>query len=284
MQRLLFLICTLWLSNALANEPMRIVSAGASVTEILYALGRGDDIVATDSTSYYPHQAAALTKLGYFRQLSTEGVLAQQPTHLLGAAATGPDAVLAQLNTAGVTVIKYNQPRNITGLYRLINAIGNDVNAQANAETLINTVKTAVDAVLSDDEVSQVKGKKALYIVANNDRGLTVAGNNTLPDALFSSLGLENIAMSLNEYKLMSNESVMQANPDVIFMASHFGSEQSAIDALCAHPAIAMTNAGQQCAVTALSSATSLGLSPRIADTLAQILSATVKTEHARRD
>lgn len=284
MQRFLIFLCSLWLCNASANEPMRIVSAGASVTEILFALDRGNYVVATDSTSYFPHEAASLTKLGYFRQLSTEGVLAQQPTHLLGAAATGPDSTLEQLKSAGVTVITYNQPRTLDGLYSLITALGADVDAQANAAALNRKVGQAVDAVLHSEEVATIKGKKALYVVANNDRGLTVAGNDTLPDALFSALGMQNIASALNEYKLMSNESVMQANPDVIFIASHFGSDQAAIDALCAHPAITITNAGKECAITALSSATSLGLSPRIADTFAQIVTATAKTELARRD
>lgn len=276
MQRILITFCALWSTSLLAAEPMRIVSAGASVTEILFALGHGGDIVATDSTSLYPPAAASLTKLGYFRQLSTEGVIAQHPTHLLGAAATGPDSAMAQLTTAGVEVIKYQQPRTIQGLVDLIAAIGEDINAQDNARNLIQMVKADVEAVLTTHKAARVVNSKALYIVANNERGLTVAGSNTLPDALFSELGMQNIAAKLKEYKLMSNESVMQANPDVIFVASHHGMNQAAIEALCAHPAIAMTNAGKHCAIEALSSATSLGLSPRIAETLASIVNATV--------
>ncbi|SHG18827.1 iron complex transport system substrate-binding protein [Marisediminitalea aggregata] len=284
MQRIVLFLCTLWACSTGAHEQLRIVAAGASVTEIVFALDRGDHVVATDSTSYYPHAAAELTKLGYFRQLSTEGVLAQNPTHVLGAAATGPDAVLQQLEAAGVRVIKYNHPRTLDGLLGMIGDIGEDLDATANANTLKLQVKHSIDTVLQSSAAAQVKGKKALYVVANNDRGLTVAGSHTLPDALFSELGMHNIASSLNEYKLMSNESVMQANPDVIFMASHFGSDQAAIEALCAHPAIAMTHAGKQCAVTPLSSATSLGLSPRVADTLAQIVEATVATDTQQRD
>ncbi|MDO6512483.1 hypothetical protein Q4514_18520, partial [Celeribacter halophilus] len=55
-----------------------------------------------DSTSMFPDAATEVTKLGYFRQLSTEGVLAQQPSMLLGASATGPAPMLEQVANAGV--------------------------------------------------------------------------------------------------------------------------------------------------------------------------------------
>jgi iron complex transport system substrate-binding protein len=279
MPRLVILLFVLWSAHSAAKEPLRIVAAGASVTEILFALDRGEAVIATDSTSYYPQSAARLTKLGYFRQLSTEGVLAQNPTHLLGAGATGPDDALAQIQTAGVTVIKYDQPSTIDGLLDMINAIGKDVDAREQAAALIESVKSSVNEILTSPEASSVKGKRALYVIANNDRGLTVAGHKTLPDALFTALNMQNIAADLNEYKLMSNESVMQANPEVIFMASHHGADQSAITALCQHPAIAMTQAAKQCNIMPLSSATSLGLSPRIAQTLAAIVTAASASE-----
>lgn len=98
----------------------RIVTAGGSITEIVFALGRGDWVIATDSTSMFPQQAASLTKLGYFRQLSTEGVLAQQPTMLLGAEAAGPSVALEQIAHAGVDVTTFEVDKNLSGLKALV--------------------------------------------------------------------------------------------------------------------------------------------------------------------
>src|SRR5262245_22113483 len=57
------------------TDPSRIVSVGGAVTEILYAIGLEDRIVAVDTTSLYPQSATGKPKVGYMRQLSPEGVL-----------------------------------------------------------------------------------------------------------------------------------------------------------------------------------------------------------------
>ena len=61
-------------------EASRIVSIGGTITEILYALGAEDRIVARDSTSFYPDAANAKPDVGYMRQLSAEGILGQNDT------------------------------------------------------------------------------------------------------------------------------------------------------------------------------------------------------------
>ena len=61
-------------ASALA-DPSRVVAIGGSVTEIFYALGAENKLVARDSTSVYPQEAFTLPDVGYMRQLSPEGVL-----------------------------------------------------------------------------------------------------------------------------------------------------------------------------------------------------------------
>jgi iron complex transport system substrate-binding protein len=266
--------------NSLADEqPMRIVSAGASVTEILFALDHGNNIVAVDNTSVYPEGTKDLPKLGYFRQLSSEGVLSQMPTHLLGAAATGPASLLSQLEAAHIDVTIFSQDRSIDGLYAMITAIGAKVNASAQAQELNNTLEQQISAVKAQATHENIYGLKALYIVANNDRGLTVAGKGSLPNALFNELGIVNIAQNISQYKVMDNEHIMLANPDMIFVASHAAANQQGINALCNHPAIKTTSAGQHCNIQPLNSSISLGLSPRIPNALQIIVDAAVKSK-----
>ncbi|MEM6555336.1 MAG: ABC transporter substrate-binding protein, partial [Pseudomonadota bacterium] len=73
-----------------ASAQDRIVSVGGDVTEIIYALGEGDRIAATDSTSVYPLKALATPKVGYVRNLSAEGVLSVEPDLILISGAAGP--------------------------------------------------------------------------------------------------------------------------------------------------------------------------------------------------
>ena len=258
----------------------RIVTAGGSITEIVFALGRGDWVIATDSTSMYPNEAVSLTKLGYFRQLSTEGVLAQQPAMLLGAEATGPSVALEQIAHAGVEVTTFNVDKNLSGLKRLVLDIGEKLSASDNAITLVHDIEKKVEqqkARYADKTLAFNTPIKALFVVANNDRGITVAGKNTVPQALFDTLGIVNIGDAVEGYKVMHAESVLMQNPDIVIAAGHMLRGKSAKDALCTHHALAATFAGIHCLVEAMDSSISLGLSPRFDVALQRI------AEHAEK-
>ena len=61
----------------------RLVVAGGCATEIVYALGAGDRVVAVDSTSAWPPEARDLPRIGYVRALPVEGILSMEPDRLL---------------------------------------------------------------------------------------------------------------------------------------------------------------------------------------------------------
>ncbi|MDP5347127.1 MAG: ABC transporter substrate-binding protein, partial [Paracoccaceae bacterium] len=67
----------------LAADAQRVLALGGAVTEIVYALGQGDRLVARDSTSLYPPETATLLDVGYVRALSPEGVLSVDPDLIL---------------------------------------------------------------------------------------------------------------------------------------------------------------------------------------------------------
>ncbi|QDG39562.1 hemin ABC transporter substrate-binding protein [Alteromonas mediterranea] len=252
--------------NETQTAPPRIITAGGSITEIVFALGRGDWVIATDSTSMFPQEAASLTKLGYFRQLSTEGVLAQQPTMLLGAEAAGPSVALEQIAHAGVDVTTFEVDKNLSGLKALVLDIGKKLAASEQAIELIHHIEKKVEqqkARYADKASAFNTPIKALFVVANNDRGITVAGKNTVPQALFDTLGIVNIGSAVEGYKVMDAESVLMQNPDIVNAAGHMLRGKSAKEALCTHHAVATTFAGKHCLVEAMDSSISLGLSPR---------------------
>lgn len=266
----LLLLTLLSASQVLAEPAPRIVSAGGSVTEIIYSLGRGDWVVATDNTSMYPTAAATLPKLGYFRQLSTEGVLAQRPTRLIGAQATGPDAMLSQVADAGVKVTVLNEQRSIAGLMTMIDELGASLNAVEKANLLKAQVQDAISHEQSRAAKLHTSRLTALFVLADSDRGLTVAGTDTVPQALFDTLGMRNAAEHVQQYKIMDNESIVAAAPDIILVASHAMHGQQ-ISSMCRHPALAATPAGKACRLEAMESSVALGLSPRLPEALATL-------------
>jgi len=80
----------------------RVISIGGDVTEIVYALGAQQALVARDSTSLQPPQATALPNVGYMRQLNAEGMLAMKPTLVIASMLSQPSLALQQVEQAGV--------------------------------------------------------------------------------------------------------------------------------------------------------------------------------------
>lgn len=83
----------------------RVIAIGGDVTEIIYALGAGQTLVARDSTSQQPPQATALPNVGYMRQLNAEGILAMKPSLVIASDLAQPSLALRQVEQAGVKVV-----------------------------------------------------------------------------------------------------------------------------------------------------------------------------------
>ena len=73
----------------------RIVVVGGALTEIAFALGQGESVVAVDSTSFFPMRAAELPRIGYMRALPPEGILSLRPDLLVLSSEAGPPAPLS---------------------------------------------------------------------------------------------------------------------------------------------------------------------------------------------
>jgi iron complex transport system substrate-binding protein len=106
--------------NSFAAE--RIVTVGGDVTEIVYALGAGGEIVARDSTSLQPQAVQKLPDVGYMRMLNAEGILAMKPTMLLASELMQPSLVLKQVADSGVNVVTI--PGQNTAADAMIRAAG----------------------------------------------------------------------------------------------------------------------------------------------------------------
>jgi hypothetical protein len=98
MRWLLLFIAFPLLSHAAVE---RLVTLGGDVTEIVYALGAQQSLVARDSTSSWPPAAQKLPDVGYLRQLNAEGILALRPQLVLASAQAQPSLVLQRCRRAG---------------------------------------------------------------------------------------------------------------------------------------------------------------------------------------
>lgn len=230
-------------SSATATE--KIVSAGASVTELIYALDAQSKLVGVDVTSVTP-EGTTIPKVGYHRALSAEGLLALEPTLVIGSDEMGPKPALDQLSRVGVDVEVVDTSSTIEGLNHRIDQIAKLTNSEAKVGELKEKVAQQVEA-LNSNQPSQSNMKKVLFLLIHEGRPANVAGNGTTPDAIIKLAGGINPAASqIDSYKPLSNEAMVEMQPDVILVSGRSYEKMGGSDAvLKALPLLAATPAGK---------------------------------------
>ncbi|AZZ97656.1 ABC transporter substrate-binding protein [Pseudoalteromonas sp. R3] len=263
MHKLMFLILISMLSHQ-GVAAQRIVIAGGSITDIVFALGAGKNVVAVDSSSTSPVAATKLPKVGYYRDLAAEGVLSQHPDLILALQGSGRPEVLTQLRSTGVQLNLYDKPTNINELFNLIAQLGQDLNQPSQAQRLINKLKQALPPKAPPSSLS------ALFILSAGDRGITVAGPETVPDLLFGYTGVRNLATEPG-YKPFNREAMLVSSPDFLVAPSHVVHSLGGPEQFCQQSALALLPAAQQCKLLVMDSLMSMGMTTRLPEAIAQL-------------
>jgi len=244
--RLAWLTATLlYLLSYSVQAEQRIISAGASVTELLLALNAEQELVAVDVTSTLPN-TLTLPKIGYHRQLSAEGILSLAPTRLIGSDEMGPPATLDKLRAAGVEVDVINSDVTTQGLLQRIDQIARLTGQSANAAALKQTVQQTLNQ-LTSHQPQQSARKKVLFLLIHEGRAANVAGSATVPDEIINLAGATNPAAGeVSSYKPLSMEALVQMQPDVILVSGRSYDKLGGPDAILQSlPLLAATPAGQ---------------------------------------
>lgn len=249
-------------------DASRVVSIGGAVTEIVYALGKGGHLIARDSTSLYPPEAAKLPDVGYMRQLSPEGVLSVNPSAILMIEGSGPKPAIDVIKKSSIPVVTIPEGYDAEATKAKILAVGAALDADAEAEALAAKVSADIGAaVKAADQVPVEKRKRVLFVLTLQGGKIMAAGDHTAANGILKLAGAVNVAGEFQGYKPMNDEAVIAATPDVILMMSRAGPGASDEEVL-SHPAIKLTPAGKAGALLRLDGAATLGFGPRTADAI----------------
>jgi len=255
------------------RDASRIASVGSSVTEIVYALGQQDKLVARDSTSLYPPEATSLPDVGYMRQLSPEGVLSVNPTGLLVLEGSGPRETIDVLKKASVPFITVPESYDHDGILEKIRIVGKAFGAEEKAAEL----SASVDAGLSAAEkltAGVAEKKRVLFILSMQGGRILAAGSDTAASGIIDLAGATNAVEGFSGYKPLSDEAVVLARPDVILMMNRGGGDSISDAELFVHPAIAPTPAGQAMRVIRMDGGYLLNFGPRTASAIRDLATA----------
>ncbi|WP_455482371.1 heme/hemin ABC transporter substrate-binding protein [Bartonella sp. B35(2025)] len=242
----------------------RIVSIGGSLTEIVYALGAQDRLVARDSTSVYPQEALKLPVLGYMRALSPEGVLSLAPEGVLLVEGSGPPSTIDILKKTSIPIVIVPENYSRENVIEKIRLVGKAIHREIQAAALIEKVNR--DFMYNDELLSKIKKpKRVLFVLSVQNGRVMASGTGTAADGMIKLSGGINAITDYKGYKLLNNEALLKSDPDVILLIKH-NEKSSNIDKILAIPAIQATTAAKNRAIKQMDAMYLLGFGPRTAN------------------
>lgn len=273
----LFALPTLALADSTSE---RIVSIGGATTEIVYALGQQDRLVARDTTSVYPEAALDLPDIGYMRRLSPEGVLSVDPDLILTEPGSGPLEAIEILRGADIEFVEVPGGYDAPGILSRIDTIAAELGVPDAGATLHAQVAQDLADAMARAESAYGDGPRprVMFILSMPGGRVNAAGLETRPDGIIQMAGAENALPDFTQYRVLTDEAIISAAPDVILMMQR--DDHAAQDEeLWSHPAISLTPAGENQAIVRMNGAFMLGFGPRTADAVVALSEALANIE-----
>jgi iron complex transport system substrate-binding protein len=202
----------------IAAEPRAIISYSPGATEILFAIGAGDRLVAVDEFSDFPAAAADLPHLAYSSP-DPEGALAHAPDLVI--LATRQNEQVAIFRGLGMTVVYMASADSLDEVYEQIVLLGTLTGREAEAEALVADMQSRIAAVT--ERLAGVESGPRVFYELTND--LYTVAPDTFVGALLEALKAQNVAAgAASQFPQLSAEAVIAADPEVVLLAdAEFG-------------------------------------------------------------
>jgi iron complex transport system substrate-binding protein len=259
----------------IAKKPTRIVSLSPTVTEDLFAIGAGTQVVAVDKNSNYPASVPHTALDAY--QLNAEAVAAYRPDLIVESGLT--PAQVAQLKALKLPVVEEPAAGNLEQVYQQITDLGKATGNGAGAAALVGSMRDKIAGIVASTPKPPA-GTSYYYELDQTYYSVTTA---TFVGQLFKLLGLTSIAdaakgaAAAGGYPQLNSEFVVKADPDYLFLADTKCCGQSA-RTVAARPGWSVSTAVKDGRIEALDDDIASRWGPRVVDLL-QTISAELK-EH----
>jgi iron complex transport system substrate-binding protein len=268
--------------TSLDAVPNKIISMAPSTTEILFALGLDDKVVAVSNYCDYPYNFSAwiaagnMTSIGDFKDPNMEVIATLEPDLILATGGVQAETV-GTLRDLGYKVLVLN-PSNINGVLLNIELVGNATSTAAKAEALINDITSRIDAVVNKVAAAESE-PKVYYEVWYDPTSLWTAGAKAWQNELIEKAGGVNIFVDQQlDYFQSSAEAVIERNPDIILLPEEgMGKGEPfwvSLDAVKERPGWSSIGAIQNDGLVKVDSNTIARAGPRVADIIEDLAEA----------
>ncbi|WP_081853045.1 ABC transporter substrate-binding protein [Bosea sp. 117] len=240
----------------------RIVAIGGAVTEILFALGLEDRVVAVDTSSTYPRRALATRpNVGYIRALSPEGVLSVGPDLIIALEGAGPPDAVKVLRSAAVPFETVPDARDAGTVIANIRRIAEIAGVPERGAELADGVERDF-ATLAQLRARISEPRSVTFVLSASGTAPVVGGTGSSADAMFHLAGVGNAMRAINGYKPAVDEASLGADPYAIILMQQ-SNHALTDDAITAMPAFAGTQAAAQGRFFRIDGVYLLGFGPR---------------------
>ena len=259
-------------SVTISARPERIVSISPTATEMLFAIGAGDQVEAVDELSYYPEEAPVTDLSGF--EPNVEAILGFEPDLVVLSAAGD---VVAGLDAAGVPSLVLPAAMSMADTYTQIEQLGVATGHVGDAAELVGQMQAEIDTLAA----SVPDRDLPLTYYHELDEALFSVTSGTFIGELYALAGLVNVADEADVdgaaggYPQLSAEYLLAADPDLIFLADSRCCGQNA-QTLAQRPGFDQLTALRQGNVVELDDDVASRWGPRVVELFRSVVEATV--------
>ena len=202
------------------TAPATIISLIPSNTEILFALGLVEEVIAVTDNDDYPAEVEEKESVGGF-ELNIEKIISLNPemvfAHemLLGSSGEG----LEQIRDAGIPVIVVDEAENFEETYATIETIGKVTDKVDEANKIIEEMKAHVEEII--DKTAKAENERTVFVETSDAPEIYTPGSGTFVQEMLDMIGAKNMVTE-EDWIMIDPEEIVNKNPDVIIaMYSH---------------------------------------------------------------
>lgn len=216
LSQLITLLLACFISFSALSEPkQRVISLSPANTELAYAAGLGDNLIAVSAYSDHPEQAKKLEQVSDWQGVNVERIIALKPDLILAWRGGNPQRPLDQLASFGIPIV-YFDPQTIDEVIDAVNELSQYSPKPELAQQNVDAMRARLTPY-QPPQKTNVKTKKVFIQLGTQP--LFSAGNHTLQNDVVKFCGGENIfANSAVQWPQVSREQVLTRNPEVIIM------------------------------------------------------------------
>ncbi|MDX1804517.1 MAG: cobalamin-binding protein [Alcanivorax sp.] len=218
----------------------RIVSLSPGATEVLFAAGAGDQVVATVSRSDYPPAAKKLPRVGSNQRLDLEAIVALKPDLVVAWRSGNPQAQIRRLQQLGLTVY-YSEPRHIEQIATSLERLAKLAGTENTGESVANSFRSGMAAL--GKRYQQALPVRVFYQIWNQPL-MTVNRQHLITEVIGLCGGVNVFADLPQLAPRISREAVLKANPEAIVVGGMGEHNDSWLKPWKAFPALAAVQRG----------------------------------------